>query len=73
MEDVLDDLKRLSRKALFAVVATRPAMKFLPDGRNTHILLRSRQWWLEQFLARFELQQFQGLTGEFAALFTVNE
>ncbi len=42
---VLTHLRELTRIALFAVVATRPASKFLSDGRNAHLLLHDAKWW----------------------------
>lgn len=48
---VLRHLRELTQRALFAVVATRPASKFLSDGRNAHILLQDGAWWLETITA----------------------
>ncbi|NIV37196.1 MAG: hypothetical protein GWN58_49560, partial [Anaerolineae bacterium] len=39
LDDVLDDLKRVTRGTLFLVVATRPASKTLADGRNAHLIV----------------------------------
>lgn len=65
---VLDDIASLTRKALFLNVATRPASKTLPDGRNAHLIQQPPGWWLPQLLARFELQSFQASSGDFLAL-----
>jgi hypothetical protein len=53
IDDVLDHLRSLTKLMIFAVIATGPAGKHLPDGRNAHILLRDRPWWHEQFGKRF--------------------
>lgn len=45
LDAVLNHLRALTRIALFAVVATRPAQKFLSDGRNAHLLLYDAAWW----------------------------
>jgi len=50
---VLDHLQFLSKKAIFIVVALRSSNKLLPDGRNTHILIKSRWWWLNELKKRF--------------------
>lgn len=42
---VLAHLHRLTRKAVFFVVALTPANKTLSDGRNAHLILESRDWW----------------------------
>lgn len=48
LDNVLRDLHRLSRVALFAVISTRPAGKLLPDGRNTHLIVQNGDWWRGQ-------------------------
>lgn len=50
--NVLDELRRCTVKLCYATIALSPAKKVLPDGRNFHILLRPKEWWLEQ-LAHF--------------------
>ncbi len=52
---VLDHIQELTRVALFAVIATVPAMKTLKDGRNAHILIRDSQFWLWQMRMRFDV------------------
>jgi 2-polyprenyl-3-methyl-5-hydroxy-6-metoxy-1,4-benzoquinol methylase/uncharacterized Rossmann fold enzyme len=49
---VLDDLKRCVKKVGYFVINTGPAMKTLPDGRNTHLIQQGKAWWQEK------LQQF---------------
>lgn len=45
LDTVLAHLKLLARKAVFIVVATRPASKFLADGRNAHLIIKNAEWW----------------------------
>jgi hypothetical protein len=49
---VLDDLRRVTRKVGYFVVHLGPAIKTLPDGRNTHLIQRSAEWW-RTTLAKF--------------------
>ena len=49
---VLDDLARVTRQIGYFVIHTGPAQKTLADGRNTHLLQKSADWWAER-LARF--------------------
>ena len=42
---VLAHLKLLARKAVFAVIATRPSGKIMADGRNAHLIQESSEWW----------------------------
>lgn len=55
IDDVLDDLCRVTRKAALITVATRPAVKTLADGRNAHLTVQPFGWWREHFLARFDV------------------
>lgn len=63
--DVLDDLQRLTLRFVFLVVATRPAKKFLPDGRNAHLIQQPIDWWLPQLMSRWELLSVRNTGGEF--------
>lgn len=65
LEEVLDDIKRASRKAVFLVIATRPAKKTLPDGRNAHLIQRPIAWWLGHLMKRFTVRHLDNLGGEF--------
>lgn len=70
LKEVMDDLRRLTKKLLFINVACRPAAKVLPDGRNAHLLQETPNWWLSWLLPRFELHSFQSDKGGFTALLT---
>jgi hypothetical protein len=65
IENVLDDLQRLTQEVGFYSVSTEPAEKMLPDGRNAHLIIQEPQWWLERMLPRFDLQTFQVIEGGF--------
>jgi hypothetical protein len=58
IDNVLDDLQRVTRRIGVFSVATKPAQKVLPDGRNAHLILEGAGWWLPRFLTRFELEKF---------------
>ncbi len=55
LDDVLDDLKRVTRRLGLFVIATRPARKTLPDGRNAHLIQRPEAWWVGRLRERFEV------------------
>lgn len=61
LDNVLDDLARVTQGMGFFTVHTGPAAKVLPDGRNAHLIQQPPAWWLPQFLARFDLQQFSAM------------
>jgi hypothetical protein len=68
LDDVLDDLKRVTRTAGLFLVATRPAVKFLPDGRNAHLIQQPKSWWLPRLEKRFRVSQVRDMQGEFAVI-----
>jgi len=45
LKDVLKDLRRLTLRMAFVVIATRKANKTLPDGRNAHLIIQPPAWW----------------------------
>ena len=44
---VLQDLKRVTQKVLYAEIRLTKAKRVLPDGRNTHLVQESATWWRE--------------------------
>jgi hypothetical protein len=59
IDNVLDDLKRVTAAVGVFTVHTGPAAKVLLDGRNAHLIHKPAAWWLPKFMDRFELAQFQ--------------
>jgi len=59
LDDVLDDLKRLTEVILFATVTVVPAFKTLSDGRNAHLTVQPMSWWLPKFWSRWDIQTVQ--------------
>lgn len=59
LDDVLDDLKRVTNEVGFFTIHTGPAMKVLDDGRNAHLIQQDADWWLPKILARWQLNTFQ--------------
>lgn len=54
LADVIRHLHSLSREVLYLEIATVPALKYLPDGRNAHLIVEPAAWWLEKFAPLFE-------------------
>lgn len=73
LDAVLDDLVRVTRKCLWATIATRPAVKTLPDGRNTHLIQEPMQFWLPKLWGRFILGSFHNLGGEIIVICGANK
>lgn len=70
LDDVLEHLRTLVKKMGLFTVATRPAKKTLPDGRNAHLIQQSGRWWLLKILEKFDLQYFK--YHDKASIFLVN-
>ena len=46
LTEVLQDIARLCAKTCFFQIATGPAVKSLPDGRNAHLTQERTAWWV---------------------------
>lgn len=68
LDAFLDNLARLAKKSLLLVVATRPAVKHLPDGRNAHLIQEPLEWWLPKLNSRFRMVSVVATPGEFTYL-----
>ena len=58
LDNVLDDLKRVTAGVGVFTVHTAAAVKVLPDGRNAHLIQQPPRWWLPKLMDRFELVTF---------------
>jgi len=64
--DVLRDIKELTKRAVFFQIATGPASKVLPDGRNAHITQEPSNYWLGTIMsAGFDIKSFMLVQGGF--------
>ena len=55
LDDVIADLRRLTKKVAFLVIACRPANRHLDDGRNAHLIVEPPDWWLKKIGGTFEV------------------
>lgn len=58
LNDVLDDLHRVTKGLCFMVIHSGKAQKTLADGRNAHLIIEDEIFWLGQILRRFVLKSF---------------
>jgi len=49
VDNVISHIKSLAKRFIYLNIATRKACKTLPDGRNTHLLVKEPSWWLDKF------------------------
>ncbi len=59
LDDVLQSMVALRPRCVFFLVATRPAMKSLPDGRNAHLIIQPTEWWQNRFAPYFRQAYLQ--------------
>jgi hypothetical protein len=48
LDAVLRHIWSVAEVAVFFTIATRPANKILPDGRNAHLIQQTPDWWLDK-------------------------
>ena len=65
LEAVLAHMKSKMLKAGFLTIATRPATKTLPDGRNAHLIIEAAEWWLPKLHARFQHVEVLAVSPDF--------
>jgi len=58
LPDVLDDLRRLTIKRLWLLIATSKSGDVLSDGRNAHLIVQDIRWWI----SKIESHGFQLVT-----------
>ena len=49
LENVFNDLKALTGIVSFITISTRASSKLLPDGRNAHLIIKPRKFWLKNY------------------------
>lgn len=59
LDHVLNDIFQLTNKISFIVVYTKPAEKFLPDGRNAHLIVKDGIWWKEKLENYFSILSYK--------------
>lgn len=59
IDNVLDDIARVTEVLTFLTIHTGPAVKVLPDGRNAHLIQEPIEWWLPKIWERFDLHTVQ--------------
>jgi hypothetical protein len=70
LDNVLDELKALTRAFGFFSVHTGPAAKVLSDGRNAHLIQKPSSWWLPRLCERFEVARLAPVAGGFCMVVT---
>jgi len=61
---VLDELHRCTKQVGYFVISTTHAIKTLPDGRNTHLIVKGEEWWKEQIEKFFKIASIRKSSNE---------
>jgi hypothetical protein len=72
LDDVLDDLKRVTEEYGFFTIHTGPAVKVLSDGRNAHLTQEDYTWWMPKLWSRFHIHQMTHVPNGFSVLVKSN-
>ena len=68
IDDVLAHMASKMNKFGFLSIATRPAKKVLPDGRNAHLIQEHAGWWITKLSNHFKVIQFSGTDKELVVM-----
>lgn len=61
LDAVLTHIRLKALHRVFLVIATRPAKKTLPDGRNAHLIQQGPAWWRAELEKHFQIAEwFEG-------------
>lgn len=63
IDNVLDDLQRVTQRIGIFTIHCTAAKKVLPDGRNAHLIQEGMDWWLPKIMSRFDVQSVQKYAG----------
>jgi hypothetical protein len=55
LDNVMDDLARITTTLGFFTIHMGPAKKVLSDGRNAHLIQKPSSWWLEKLIKFFDV------------------
>lgn len=59
LDAVLDDLLRCTGLMIMLIVETGRAKKFLPDGRNAHLIQQPLEWWMPKLMQRWHTRYLE--------------
>ena len=68
LDNVLDDLQRVTKRLAFLYIGTRPGKKTLADRRNAGLIQQPVDWWLPKLAKRFAIKWIEFEEGAFIAL-----
>ncbi len=73
LDDVLAHIASLMKDAGLLTISTRPANKVLSDGRNAHLIVEGRKWWLDKLAVHFTCRTIDSKDDELAVVIQPKE
>lgn len=70
LDNVMEELARITVKYGLFSVHTGPAIKVLADGRNAHLIQQPSSWWLPKLCQYFEIYMLNPTAGGFFVIVT---
>lgn len=70
ISNVLDDLRRVTEKYGIFTIATEPSKRFMPDGRNAHLIQEPFDWWRPLITQRFTISEHSTYSRGFMLIVT---
>lgn len=58
LDNVLEHIRQLGEHVML-IIATRPANKDLPDGRNAHLIIENADWWKNRLSMMFDIKRWE--------------
>ena len=55
LDEVLADIKSLTLQHAYFIISLIPAQKYLPDGRNAHLIIETAEWWTTKLEKEWEI------------------
>lgn len=59
IDNVLEDLARVTKKLGYFTIAMYPAQRKLKDGRNAHLIIEDTSWWMRKLCTYFNIVHFE--------------
>lgn len=68
LDNVLSDLRRVTKQAGFFVISTIPAKRILRNGKNAHLIIESAEWWEQKLSEYFNVEVVEKSDANFSVI-----
>jgi len=67
LDKTLLELSNKTNKVMYHLIACHPAKKYLPDGRNAHLIIETPNWWQEKLSSIVKWKMYNEMIDEYTA------